>query len=224
MSRILGPHVDGGPAGFSEASESKFEFVGCRYEGVGYLESMRRNQVLFLFVIGVVVAGCGGGSGPADETSTTDPGGDIATTQADSGNDDGNGGAADASARLVQVCEPGIAAASDASGIEFAPDDDSTACQSFDPDTAATVQISVQPRLDTEGNECDAIASGSVPESYGDTGTIIDTAVGSAFSGEQSDIAQVIGCDDEYRYLAQASTFDDSPAVALQVYEAMVGA
>ena len=183
---------------------------------------MRRNRIVFL-VLALVLAGCGGGSGSEDQTSATDPDGDPGTTQADSGTDDG-GGTADTSARLGEVCGPGMAAASDASGIEFAPGDDSSVCQSFDSDTAATVQITVQPRPDFEGNECDAIASGSVPESFGDTGTIIDTAVGPAFSGEQSDIAQVIGCDDEHRYLAQTSAFDDSPAVALQVYEAMVGA
>ena len=186
---------------------------------------MRRNRVLFALVLAFVLAGCGDGSGSADETSGTGPGGDPGTTtEVDSGGDNGNGEPADTSARLAEVCGPAMAAASNASGIEFAPGDDSSVCQAFDSETAATVQVTIQPRLDFEGNECDAIGSGSVPESFGDTGSIIDTTAGAAFSGEQSDIAQVIGCDDEFRYLAQASAFDDSPAIALRIYEVLVGA
>jgi hypothetical protein len=185
---------------------------------------MKSHRTLYVFVVTVALAGCGGISDPADETSVTEPAGGSATTEADAGDGGGSGETSDPSARLAEVCEVGIGAARDTSGIELPPVDDTAICQTFDADTAATVQITVQARPNFEGNECDAIASGEVPEAYGDTGAIISTAAGPAFSGEQSDIAQLIGCDAGYRYLAQASGFDDSSVIALAVYESILDA
>lgn len=78
---------------------------------------MRRSRVLFAFVLAFVLAECGDGSGSANETSGTGPGGDPGTiTQVDSGGDNGNGEPADTSARLAEVCGPGMAAASNGIG------------------------------------------------------------------------------------------------------------